>query len=84
MNLLEKHSQIQTKEDLAEFIGLLKEDFQNNPSTWENTDLYSFLDAMHSWVEAMQWYYENHGREMPDPPTWQVFGDILMGARIYE
>lgn len=84
MELIESHSRIQTKDDLAEFIGLLKEDLINNPNKWENTDLESFLDAMQSWVEAMQWYYKNNGKEMPEPPTWQVFGDILMGARIYE
>ena len=84
MELIDKHSQIQNKEDLAQFIGILKDDLIKNTSLWENNDLESFLEAMQSWVEAMEWYYENHNRELPDPPTWQVFGDILMGARIYE
>lgn len=84
MELTEKHRQIQNKNDLAEFIGMLKKDLIENPDSWENSDLESFLEAMQSWVEAMQWYYKNHNRELPDPPTWQVFGDILMGARVYE
>ena len=84
MDLMEKHSQIQSREDLAQFIAMLREDLKNNPNLWENQDLDSFLDAMHSWVEEMEGYYKNHNRVIPDPPTWQVFGDILMGSRIYE
>jgi hypothetical protein len=84
MDLEKKHSLIQTKADLAEFIAALRTDLKSNPSSWENADLDSFLEAMQSWTEAMEGYYKNHGRSMPNPPTWQVFGDMLMGARIYE
>jgi len=84
MDLIEKHSAIRTKDDLENFISALRQDFEENPATWENADLASFLDAMQSWVGAMEGYYKNHNRVLPDPPSWQVFGDILMGARIYE
>jgi predicted translin family RNA/ssDNA-binding protein len=84
MSLMDSHAKIQTREDLAAFVAVLKKDLQEHPEKWENAELYAFLDAMQSWVEAMEWYYKNHDREMPDPPTWQMIGDILMGARIYE
>lgn len=84
MDLIKKHTSIQSKEDLVEFISALRADLKTNPSSWENMDLESFLEAMQSWMEAMEWYYKNHGRLMPNPPTWQVFADVLMGARIYE
>ena len=84
MNIIEAHSAIDTKEDLERFIGSLKNDLRLNPDFWGNTDLESFLDAMQSWVGAMEHYYRNNDLTMADPPTWKVFGDILMGARIYE
>lgn len=84
VNLMESHAKIQSREDLAVFMENLKQDLIEHPEAWENADLHSFLDAMQSWVKAMEWCYKNHGKEMPNLPTWQMFGDILMGARVYE
>ena len=84
MNLIEAHAAIRDREDLVRFLAALREDLKSKPETWENTDLESFLEAMQSWVNAMEGYYKNHGRVMPNPPTWQMFADILMGARVYE
>jgi len=84
MDIIEAHSKIENKNDLANFIAVLRVDYKNNPNSWENRDLESFLDAMHSWVAAMENYYRNHHTPMPPQPTWKMFADILMGARIYE
>ena len=46
MDLLDAHSRIKTKDDLARFIEALRADLKANPDSWENVDLDSFLDAM--------------------------------------
>jgi len=47
-------------------------------------NLESFLGALASWVEDMDGYYQNQGREVPPTPTWKMFGEMLAAARVYE
>lgn len=84
MSLIEKHSQIEDRETLIDFLEAFQLDYDSNRDDWENVDLGFFLEAMKAWVQDMDGYYENTGREMPSAPSWQMIGDILMGARIYE
>jgi hypothetical protein len=76
--------QVNSKEDLADFIDAMREDFLRNPEDWENHTLDRFLDAMAAWVREMEGFYRNTGRPSVDTPTWSVFADILSAARIYE
>jgi hypothetical protein len=77
-------SPIASKEDLADFIDALKENFIANPSEWENSTLDRYLDAMSAWVRAMDSYYQNAGKAPVKSPSWSVFADILAAAKIYE
>ena len=36
-----------------------------------------FLQAMEAWIE-------DTGQPSADPPTWKMFGNVLMAARMYE
>jgi hypothetical protein len=76
--------QVNSKEDLADFIDAMKEDLSKNPEDWENHALDRFLDAMAAWVREMDGFYRNSGRLPVDTPTWSVFADILSAAKIYE
>ena len=84
MSLIEKHAQIENRDTLIEFFEAFQHDYDSNQDDWENVDLRSFLEAMKVWVQDMDGYYENTGRKMPSTPSWQMIGDIMMGARIYE
>lgn len=53
-------------------------------NSWKNNDLTSYLEAIASWIEDMDGFYENMGKSLPEKINWSVFADILMAARIYE
>lgn len=75
---------VNTREELAAFVQHMRRDFDDHPERWENIDLETFLEAMAAWIQDMLGYYKNSGQVLSELPMWQVFADILMGARIYE
>jgi hypothetical protein len=85
--MIEKLSnfEVVNRKSFIEFIELLHEDFLKNTSTWENKNLSSFLEALVSYAEDIQEYYDNTGQKInADQPSWQVFADIFKGATMYE
>jgi hypothetical protein len=82
--VMTKTSGIVSKEDLADFIETLRDDFLKDPSAWENHTVDRYLDAMAAWVRDMDGYYKNAREIPPTLPTWQTIADILSAARIYE
>lgn len=82
--LHEQVAEIQTRADLVAFVEALRADLKANPKKWENATLDTFLGALASWTEDMDGYYRNHGREVPQTPTWKTVGEMLAAARIYE
>ncbi|WP_427501459.1 DUF7660 family protein [Methylomonas sp. MED-D] len=84
MELHERISRINSKDDLADFIAALRSDLTANPETWENPTLERFLNAMESWMRTMDMYYKNTGQSFPETPSWKIFADALYAAKIYE
>lgn len=72
------------RKSFVDFVTKLGDDLKSNPTSWENQDLGAFLGALASWVEDMDGYYKNTGREIPKDVSWKVFADALMAARVYE
>jgi hypothetical protein len=67
------------------FLELLLLDFKENRMNWENDRIELFLEAMASYTEDLDGYYQNNYPEIdPDNATWRTFADILKGAVIYE
>ena len=75
---------INSRDDLATWIDQLRQDYLNNPVTWENRDLPAYLEALSAWLRDMDGYYARMGRDMPNAPTWQLIGEILLAAKMYE
>lgn len=77
--------EVTDKQSFARFLELLHEDYISNVHEWENDNFDRFLEAMIAYSKDIQGYYDNckEGIEA-DTPTWQVFADILRGAKIYE
>lgn len=75
---------ISEREDFCSFVEALRHDLLNNRDQWENIALSDFLEAMQAWVEDMDGYYTSKGTEIPVQPSWRIFSEILMAARIYE
>lgn len=72
------------RESFVRFVELMSTDLKENPQSWGNRDLGSFLEAYASWIEDMEGYYENQKLETPKNINWQFMTDSLMAARIYE
>ncbi|MEQ9861123.1 hypothetical protein OI450_03590 [Pectobacterium cacticida] len=82
--MLDELFPISSKDDLVKLISALAKDFKENPDEWENKDLPSYLEAIASWIEDMDGYYENTNQPIPKDTNWKVFADILMAAKVYE
>lgn len=79
MDLFEKCNNVDSKNELIEFIKALRHDLQVNPDEWENLSLAIFLEAMESWMEdTIDMGY------LPDQPTWKSLAAILCMGKIYE
>lgn len=73
------------RQTFSNFIDLLRQDFIDNPESWENKKLQDFLEALSSYTEDIQSYYDNMKQNVnADEPNWQTFADIFKGASIYE
>ena len=73
------------RKSFTAFIKLLCKDLSENPQDWENKSLENFLEALSSYSEDIQGYYDNMKLGInAEDPSWRVFADLLMGARIYE
>jgi hypothetical protein len=84
MELHNQIEQISSKDDLANFIELLRLDFEKHKDEWQNRTLGEFLSAMEDWTRAMDQYYKNAGKPAVVTPNWSTFADILYAAKIYE
>ncbi|MGN6317227.1 DUF7660 family protein [Trinickia sp.] len=84
MKLTDQVRNIASKEDLADFVGALLQDLEQNRGEWENPTLDRFLLAMESWIRAMDNFYRNTGQDIPVTPSWRTLGDILYAAKMYE
>ena len=76
---------VKDRKSFIDFIGLLRQDLIDNPESWENKKLEDFLEAMSSYTEDIQGYYDNMKQNVnADEANWQTFADIFKGASIYE
>ncbi|WP_277559406.1 DUF7660 family protein [Acinetobacter beijerinckii] len=71
--------------ELAIFIKKLRQNLIDNPNSWENINLFDFLDALASWTEDMDGYYKNTNQSgRLDQPDWETFAEMLLAGRVYE
>ncbi len=74
-----------TRLDFIEFLKEFRKDLTNNDSKWENKTLEDFLEAMESYTEDVQGYYDNMKLNIDaDKATWENFMIIMKGSSIYE
>ena len=80
----ERVRDIQTKEDLADFVREFREGLLLNPDDWANPDLERFLAAMEAWIRSMDMYAKNSGDSDITTPSWSTFAKILCASKVYE
>jgi len=83
-NLIELSRQVDSLESLAKFVAALQADLLARPDEWENADLARYLEAMSGWIADMDGYYRNSGEPFDGSPSWSIFADMLLAAKIYE
>lgn len=85
MQEIEKNAQnVKSREDFIIFLDYLIRDFKENLNNWKNRDIPSYFEAMQSWIEDMDGFYQNNNISISKNIDWKIFSDILMAARIYE
>jgi hypothetical protein len=85
MTLNEELGFIRSREDLGEFVQSLADNLRDHPEEWENPDLVRYLEAMSGWIADMHGHFRNiRGKDVPEQPTWEMFGMMLLAAKYYE
>ncbi len=76
---------VTNRQSFIEFIDLLRKDIVDNPEGYQNKKLDDFLEALSSYANNIQGYYDNIKQIVnADEPNWQTFADIFKGATLYE
>ncbi|MEU9432275.1 hypothetical protein [Streptomyces sp. NPDC048252] len=83
-NLDDQAVAVTTREDFVVFLAAALADLRDRPEEWENRTLGNFLEAWGAWVGSLPGWCENHGRQTPDQPDWNLLAAMVMAARIYE
>lgn len=83
---LSTSTEIHDHADFARFLTSLADDLRKNPADWERADLERYLRAMAYWtMNSMESVYKNiHGSDVPDPPTWRTFANIMIAGKFVE
>ncbi len=85
MNRQVSPGEVTDRNSFIKFTKSLRAELEANPTAWENNTLASFLEALESYTEDIQGYYDNvHPGIDADVPSWRIFADIIRGATIYE
>ena len=73
-----------SRQDLADFIDQFRDSLRQDPESWENKGLVSFLEALSAWTREMDGYFINRGEPVPDVPSWRLIAQMLLAARVNE
>ena len=69
---------VNSKKDLIEFLGLLREDFAKNKENWENWTVDAYLESMQAWLT------DTSDKPGTENLTWEFVASILIAPRSYE
>ncbi|ALO24981.1 MULTISPECIES: hypothetical protein [Leptospira] len=76
---------VKSKKEFKLFLMELIEDYRQNKEMWECCDIETFLENILVYSEDIIGFYRNSNLDLnPEIASWQLFADILCGARIYE
>ena len=76
--------QIGNREDAIAFLRELRDDLAAHPTTWENGTLERYLEALQAVLMDWPGRFANGGKPINEDLTWQLFGEALLAASIYE
>lgn len=78
-----ERTRIKSRQELIALIFRLLD--ESDEIEWENESAYSFLQALAAWLNDAHDFYRNieEARD-PNNASWQLFGDALQAAVVYE
>ena len=77
--------EMNSRADLVCFIYALQDDMEQNPETWENKDLHTYLGALARFLNDSHGYYRNAKLDVDaGVPSWRILADSLQAAAVYE
>jgi len=77
--------EMNSRDDLVDFVYVLQNDLKQNPDAWENQDLHTFLGALARFLNDAQGYYRNARLDInADVPSWRLLADSLQAASVYD
>lgn len=74
MNIYEFTQNVSSKYEFIEFLKLLKRNLEEKPEEWENDDITSFIEGLSGYSVG----------SIHEVPSWKLFSEILLAARVYE
>ncbi|TRX00132.1 DUF7660 family protein [Flavobacterium gawalongense] len=74
MDIYDKVEGINNQADFVIFLKSLKKDLKENKEDWENDSLERFLEGLYGYSMDKE----------EESPTWRVFAELLLGAKVYE
>lgn len=77
MDRIEMLGNIRSKEEFIEFMQLFA-------ATAPDVSVRDYLEALTAWVEDMDGYYKNSGKEKPADINWDFIATLLYAGSIYE
>lgn len=82
---LHNTSAIDSKDAFIEFVCELTRHLDEHPESCPNYDLYNFLSSLAGWLSSAHNYYRNFDLDVSsEVPSWRLFADCLLAARVYE
>ncbi|MDR0262363.1 MAG: hypothetical protein LBJ04_03980 [Sphingobacterium sp.] len=76
---------VKDRQSFVKFLDLFRQDLLQQPQNWENKTLPDFLEALASYAEDIQGYYDNTEANVDaEKAAWSTFADIFKGAKVYE
>jgi hypothetical protein len=83
VSLPQRASNVQTREQLIDFIRDLRDDYETNNTAWDNPTVDRYLDALVRLLVRIDAFYQS-GETIPDQPSWQLIAELLLSASSYE
>ena len=77
-------NEVESRQDLADYILTLRDDFARRGQEWENATLDRYLEALAAWISASPNWYRNFGQELPRDGDWKFMARALSAAVVYE
>lgn len=74
MDIYKQAEIINDKADFLRFLELLKKNLAESPEEWENDTLESFFEGLSGYCEDTR----------ANVPSWRLFADLMLGAKVYE